>query len=925
MAAAANPAVLPAAPSSSVVTLCFTDVQDSTPLVERFPEQSPGIFATHRELIRAAFARHNGREVSAEGEELFYAFESAADGVHAAMRAQEALEGYAWPTGAEVHVRIGLHTGSPVRTPDGYAGLDVHRAARVSAAGYGGQVLLSGTTREAVGQGGVPNVEFVDLGAHRMKGISRPEHLYQACAPGLPRHFPPPRTLTRTHGNLPLQPTSILGRERELAELAGLLARRDLRLITLTGPGGTGKTRLAIEATAQAALAFAGGVCFVELAPVSHESGFDAALAEALGIEGPSGLRAAVEHLGQDETLLLLDNFEHVLTAAPAVAELLAHCPNVRILVTSREPLDLRSEWVVPVPPLALPSLEARGAEMRASPAVRLFASRAAAVRPGFALTDDNAEAVSSICRLVDGLPLAIELVAARCKLLSPGSLLDRMSAPLDVATSGPRDLPERHKSLRGAIDWSYDLLPDEERTVFRHLAVFSGGFTLEAAEAVVPGPLRADGLLGRMESLVAKNLVRAGELPDGGFRFSFLGTIRAYAADRLTGAGEVPAARDRHLAYYRDLVMTSSFRADQGEHVAAVALEAGNLRDALEWALAASPRAEQGLSLCVGAGMYWWQRAPADGIAWLEKALAAAGSAPPQLRARGLYWLAFLSSGSRPPAEVSRIAEECVLVASTGAGAQPSTTLVMALNILGESLVYSGDLARARAVCEQAVAAARSRSEPRLAGLTLGPLGAAAWARGDAEAARAAWSESCECFREAGDDLLLASPLCWLANLCLCEGDPGEAEALLGQALAALRKTGDIPRMGEVLSLLARSRLASGDIEGGAAFLRESLRGIRASAGGGPGLEVPSSPAIAAAAEFCAQAGEWEPVAALITFALAAARGPEIRATARPEIHALLDTARERLPAAGFRAAATSCASTADAVALALRTLGDE
>ncbi len=463
---------------TGTVTLMFTDIEGSTRLLRSLGDDYGRLLRAHRAILREAVAGNGGVEFGTEGDACFLAFGSAAAALAAAAEAQVALAAADWPGGARPRVRMGVHTGSPVVVDDDYVGIDVHRAARICSAAHGGQVLVSGATRDAAEPG--PGQALRDLGHHRLKDLDRPEHLFQLVAAGLAEDFPPPRSLP-TPSNLPAVPTSFVGREAELAEASELLARPGVRLLTLTGPGGAGKTRLALETGRALAPRFPDGVWFVPLAPVTDPARVGLAVVEALRLTNPAGrdsIDVVADGVRDWAALLLLDNFEHVAEACGWVGELLGRAPRVRVLATSRIVLGLTGEHDYPVRPL--PSEEA----------ATLFVQRAQAVRPHFAPDGDGGQAaVADICARLDGLPLAIELAAARLRLLSLDDLRRGLTERLPLLTSRARDLPERQRTLRNTIDWSYRLLAPDEQALLRRLSVFVGGWTWESAEAVVGEP----------------------------------------------------------------------------------------------------------------------------------------------------------------------------------------------------------------------------------------------------------------------------------------------------------------------------------------------------------------------------------------------------------------------------------------------------
>ncbi len=484
------------------VTLLFTDIEGSTRLLHELGDDYADVLGKHRAAVRDAFSRHGGVEVDTQGDAFFVAFARATDAVAAAGDIQLAL------SDGPVRVRIGVHTGEPVATDEGYVGTDVHRAARIMGAGHGGQVVLSEATRQLLDS----NADLRELGDHRLKDLTAPQHLYQLGD----ADFPPLRTLYRT--NLPIQATPLVGRERELEEAGALL--RTHRLLTLTGPGGSGKTRLALQLAAEAIEDFPEGVFWAPLQALRDPALVERAVATSVGAD--DGL---VEHIGAKRVLILLDNFEQVIDATPTISSLLAGTPNAKVLVTSREPLHTESEQRYPVDPLP------------DDDAATLFVERARSVAPGF----QSVAEVGEICRLLDGLPLAIELAAARVALLDPDELLERLDRRLPLLASRSRDAPARQQTLRATIEWSYELLDAGEQELFRNLAVFRGSFTLVAAEAV------CDADLGALESLVVKSLVRRW----GTGRLGMLDTIREYAVEQLDAAPDAEELYRRHADYF--------------------------------------------------------------------------------------------------------------------------------------------------------------------------------------------------------------------------------------------------------------------------------------------------------------------------------------------------------------------------------------
>jgi predicted ATPase/class 3 adenylate cyclase len=603
---------------AGTVTFLFTDIEGSTRLLEQLGPEYEGALAEHRQLIREAVASHDGIEVDTQGDAFLCAFGRASDAIAAAADAQR------WLAQTPMRVRMGIHTGEPTRTEEGYVGVDLHRGARLMAAAHGGQVLLSQATRDLLA-----HLPVRDLGEHRLKDLTHPQRLYQLLAEGLASDFPPPRTLENRPINLPTQPTALVGREKELEQLLGLLRRDDVRLLTLTGPGGTGKTRLALQAAAELLEEFADGVFFVNLAALTDPELVVPVVAQTLAVREQPGetlLETLAAHVAERRLLLLLDNFEQVAEAATALSVLLARAPELKLLATSRAPLHLSGEREYAVPPLA------------AQEAVSLFADRAQAVKASFSL-NGNRPLVEEICRRLDCLPLAIELAAARIKLLSEQALLERLDARLKLLTGGARDLDERQRTLRAAIDWSYRLLTGEEQRLFARLSVFAGGRTLEAIDEICNSEGDLD-VFEAVASLVDKSLLRQEEGPEQEPRFVMLETIHEYARERLVESGESEEVRGRHAEYFARLVERAepSLRGghEQSAWLGRLDAEQHNLRSAVEGSRV-SGGAELAARIASASLAFWEVRGfLGESRRWLEDVLRLDLSEP--ARARALY-----------------------------------------------------------------------------------------------------------------------------------------------------------------------------------------------------------------------------------------------------------------------------------------------
>jgi predicted ATPase/class 3 adenylate cyclase len=643
-------------PASTVRTFLFSDIEGSTRLIQALADDYPRLLAEHRALIGAAVNAHHGRIFGTEGDALFCVFDAPAAAIGAAADAQRALAGHDWPAGGQIKVRMGVHSGPALATGDDYVGLTLHEVARLMSAGHGGQVLVSGATRQLVVAGLPADLELRDLGEHRLKDLSLPERLYQLLGPGLATDFPPLRSLSARPNNLPVQLTSFVGRA-ELADAQASLA--GTRLLTLTGTGGTGKTRLALQLAAAASDGFADGVYFVPLDAVTDPALVPAAIASAVSLAAGGNLppeQRVADFLRDRRVLLVLDNFEQLIAGAPYVGQLLREAAELVVIVTSRVLLRVYGETEFPVPPLGLPAATERGpwsAERAARyEAVRLFVERAMAAQPSFRLADDNAATVIDIVRRLDGLPLAIELAAARVRVFSVEAVAARLDQRLRLLTGGARDRPERQQTLRGAIDWSYDLLEAADRRLFDRFSVFAGGACLAQAEPVCgpPTELGTDVLDG-LSSLAEKSLVRGAPTSTEDPRFLMLATIREYGLEKLAVDGDADSLRQRHAETFAALVEEAEPHvtgSDASRWLDRLELDHDNVRAAFEWAIAAD-LAELAARLLAAIWRAWQIRGhlfEARQLADRVLAMAGAADLPAALRARAFgaggsicYW----------------------------------------------------------------------------------------------------------------------------------------------------------------------------------------------------------------------------------------------------------------------------------------------
>lgn len=811
---------LPPGLPSGTVTLLFTDIEGSTRLLRALGDHYAEVLAAHNELLRGAWTTHGGYEVDTQGDSFFVSFARAADAVAAAVAAQRALAAYSWPPGRAVLVRMGLHTGAPRAVGGRYVGLDVNRAARVGALAHGGQILLTQATCDLVATALPSGVTLRDLGPHRLKDLGWPEQIYQLLVPGLPSYFPPHRTADQGGHGLPVPTTSLVGREHETVALIALLRRPEIRLVTLTGPGGVGKTRLALQLAAALLDAFADGVFFVPLANLNDADRVAQAITRALEIPD-GGDRPILDRLQADlqerESLLILDNFEQVAAAAPLVAAILVAAPRLKIVVTSRAALHLSGEYELVVPPLELPELDALPSLARLGEyaAVRRFVERAQATRADFQLTAANAGAIAAICARLDGLPLAIELAAARVKLLAPHALLARLDSRLQLLTGGARDLPERQRTLRGAIDWSHNLLSIPDRILFRRLALFVGGGTLEAAEAICNAALDAplDVLTG-FESLVDKSLLRQEERPDGEAGFRMLETIREYGLEQLAESGEAPEIARAHAAYYLTFAEEAApFLAGLGlrEWLDRLGWEHGNLCAALDWSLSGGVPS-WGLRLAVALGGFWEARGFfRAGRRALETALASAPNAPSGLRAQALNVTGTLARNQGDYRHAERL-HQSALEFYREAGDKRGIAATF------EHLAYvardEADYARARPLHEECLARYRALANPIGSADILMSLGWVVTHQGDPLTGRVLTEESVAAHRELGDPRGLANSLLHLGGVLILADDPAGGQIALRESLRAYADLGVIRGIYLCLDLLAMAAAVSGQPE---------------------------------------------------------------------------------------------------------------
>jgi predicted ATPase/class 3 adenylate cyclase len=776
---------------SGTVTFLFTDIEGSTARWEQHPEAMRVALARHDALIRSAIVRHNGSVVKTIGDAFHAAFARPAEALAAALEAQRRLQAEPWDDIGTLRVRMGLHTGTAEERDGDYYGPTVNRAARLADVGHGGQVLLSQATYELVGHPPPDGTIVRALGEYRLKDLVHPERIYQLVVPGLPSRFPPLRTLDARPNNLPIHPTALLGRERQVADACALL-QEGARCVTLTGPGGTGKTRLGLQIAAELLHEYEHGVFFVELASISDPELVPSVIAQALGVRDlgarsvPDLLR---EYLSGRVVLLVLDNFEQILPSASLVADLLAVSPGLKVLVTSREPLRLRGEQEYPVPPLALPDTRQpiTPESVARSSAVALFVQRAMAIRPDFVVSAEHAPAIAEICSRLDGLPLAIELAAARVRMLTPQEMARRLERRLPLLVGGARDLPTRQQTLRDTIAWSHDLLDGQERRLLRRLAVFVGTWTLDAAEVVC----NADGdldVLGSLESLVSKSLVKQSEDERGVSRFSMLETIREYGLEQLEARGEADLTRSRHAAYFLALAEEAAPKLlDRGQLAWLRRLDAAHddFRAVLRWSLDPQTDDTVGLRLVGALGWFWFLRGfAAEGNGWVTAVLALPGAAAPTVaRAQALHAASVMANMQDDYAAEREYGRASVAIFQAhgnlqGAGRSLTEQAIADMNEARDDV--------AQALLDTSVALARESGDRWGLCFSLSQLGGVARSTGRYAEARARLTESAAIARELGDRFLLGLALAGLARVLRLQGNEQESAATFNEQESA-------------------------------------------------------------------------------------------------------------------------------------------
>jgi len=796
----APPAGLPA----GTVTLLFADVEGSTRILHALGERYAAVRSRMRELVRDVAARRNGYEVDWAGDGVFLAFSGARDALAAAAELQQAIAVESWPPEGVLRVRIGIHTGEPSLGTEGYLGLDVHVAARICAAGHGDQIVVSQSTRELAGDEPVPGMSFRPLGRHRLKDVPDPQQLFQLAGPGLIADFPPLRTLAGA--TLPSLHHRLVGRGADLTSVQSLLTRPEVRLVTITGPGGAGKSRLALEVAGAAAVHRP--VHLVGLAPISDPELVPAAIARAVGVHESPGrtlLESLGERLAETGALILLDNLEHLSDAADHVRRLLDAVPDVKLLVTSRVPLRLSAEHVVPLAPLAV------------GDASRLFIELAAA--RGVVLRDDTLHSVREICRRLDGLPLAIELVAARLVVLPPAQVLDALNEGLALEMEGPVDLPERQRTLKATLEWSYGLLNERQRELHETLAVFAGGCTLPDARALAGSGPR---FLADLEVLVACSLLRS-DVADGDVRLSMLETVREHAVARLDADGKLDDLRRRHAERFLDLAIAAETELESGDHAAwleRLEHELDNIRAALDWFLS-SGRVDDALRCIATLERFWLAHVHvSEARRWLSVGLDLAGDVPADVGAAAFWTAARLATvQSDWEAAVPLLEKARELFRSCGHRRDE----VFALASLSFVSLRRDDAERAEGLSHEALALARDLDDGRATSAALMSMADVASVQGRHDAALAHYEEAVELRRALGDPVLVSDGIYNLGMTAFQGGDEARAREAFEEALTIARALGEALHIAAAQFMLGELDLLRGNA-GGGERVRESL-----------------------------------------------------------------------------------------------------
>ncbi|TFH36087.1 MAG: tetratricopeptide repeat protein [Anaerolineales bacterium] len=839
------------------VTFLFTDIEGSTELLQRLKDQYAKLLADQREILRAILEKWGGREVDTQGDAFFVAFPRASDAVNAAADAQRALVSHDWPEGVEVRVRMGLHTGEPWVGEEGYVGMDVHRAARIAHIGHGGQVLLSESTTSLVQDDLPKGVRLKDLGHHRLKDLRRSRQIHQLVISDLGGDFPPLKSLDAYRHNLPIQPTPLIGREVELRKAQDLLLQPEVRLLTLTGPGGIGKTRLGLQLGAALSDHFPEGVYYVPLTPITSFELVIPTIAQTVGVREHGNepiLESLIQRIKSQGVLFILDNFEHLMPAASDVAGLLERCPQIKVLVTSREVLHLRWEYEFLVQPLALPDplIESPLDQLSHSTAVNLFVQRARAVERDFVLTGENAHVVGKICERLEGLPLAIELAAARIKILPPRAMLKRLTdtnggSSLDLLKGGALDAPERHRTLFATIDWSYKLLSEKEQGLLRSLSVFSGGFSLQAAEKVycVPdGEVTAShdssfeyGVMEGIASLLDKSLIRQEDI-GADPRYAMLEMIREHALMKMKESGQEREIRWRHANHFLAMAEDANDHLrgpEQTLWLEQLEIDLNNIRSALRWFLQRAQgenehqgEAEKAGLRMVSALVRFWDTHGhlTEGHRWLSELLGISDT-PSEERVDALIGIADFAIRLSGVLDVLEYYEQALTLARSLGYAIGIAQALEGLASVHQ--LHGGDEELVQSLQSESLQIWRQLKDQRGIASALGPLAHRAALHFEFDEATSLFKESLSLFQDMGDQREIGGALWNLGQIELRRGRYESGTELFNESLEIYQDLKDTHGISTQLRCLAEVERALGNLEKARALYEESLVDFRA------------------------------------------------------------------------------------------------
>ena len=857
-------------PPDGTITFLFTDIEGSTRLWERFPDVMPTALARHDALLRQSLEAYEGYIFKTVGDAFFAAFSDPVKALKAAIEIQTQLQTEAWqssglPSGISIKVRITLHTGVAQQRDQDYFGPTLNRLARILSAGHGGQILLSEATAGLVSNFLPLGTELRDMGQRRLKDLPSPEQIFQVVVPGLSTEFPPLKTLDNRPIMLPAPPTSFIGRTQEVGAVRNLLRQPQVRLLSLTGPGGTGKTRLSLEVAAGLVDEFEDGVFFVALAAISEISLVPSAIAQTLNIKEKSDqilLETLKTYLQKKQLLLVLDNFEQILEAAPIVSELLSAAPRLKVLVSTREALYLYGEQEFEVPPLALPDLRNLPtlalSELSQNEAIALFVQRTQAVKVNFELTITNAPMIAQICTRLDGLPLAIELAAVRSRQLTPEAMLDQLNgvlgAGLDLLSLGPRDLPTRQRTLRGAIEWSYKLLDEDEKLLFERLSIFSGGWSASAAQAICSNNISTTNensepgagwakLWTELNSLNEKSLIRQNEnnnTPTSTTNsnvyqgFMMLETIREYALEQLAQRGELEQIQCNHAKYYVELAETAEPELrgpQQVEWTTRLEVENDNLRGALSWLLKHDQPGELELALRLAGSLRWfWEMHNylSEGRQWLEVALAKdTNLIPTAIKAKALNTAGVLAYHQADyPKSILLLTKSLQLQRQL----QDKLGIAKTLNNLGNVATMQGDYTQAHSYFEECLELQRELYNIDGIATGLGNVGLIALFQGNYVKAGTLFKEALTLHRQLENKVEIAGMLLNVGCVMLYQGEHEQGTSIFSESLELFRELGN--KFGLIQALEGLAGIAGAQMQaeraarlfGAAECLREGI-----------------------------------------------------------------------------------------------------